>query len=430
MSLKKALRLFSSMSLALVLLGLIALACVAGGVIPQNGLPAQYEALYGPGWAAALQALQLHRVFSALWFQALVVLLMINLCLCSILRFPQTLRQMRRGYTLDRRLQTEAAPLAELPADRADAYFKAMGFPRWQTSPREDGAWRYAARRKIGLWGSWVSHLGMLVIAVAFALGQWLMFEGSVYGVPGQTLPLADTSLTITINAFDILFRADDTVEQYVADLTVRDEAAGTSVSGRAMVNQPLNAYGKHFYQNSTGWAATLATYVGDELLDTRPFFAGESLDLQEISAEALPLALVFHALYPDYIQGPDGPRTRSPQLNNPAALFSLYYQGKLVDMNVAGMGYDIKVADTRFVLSAPRPYTLIQVVGDPAIPLATAGGGLMLVGLFLAFYWRPEELWAKVEGQKATVWGRSPRGAQLFEDRARAALKAIEEDV
>ena len=42
--LKKVLRLFSSMKLALLLLGLIVAACVLGGLIPQGAQPAVYEA--------------------------------------------------------------------------------------------------------------------------------------------------------------------------------------------------------------------------------------------------------------------------------------------------------------------------------------------------------------------------------------------------
>ena len=109
-------------------------------------------------------------------------------------------------------------------------------------------------------------------------------------------------------------------------------------------------------------------------------------MELKDLHEDYMDLALVVHALYPDVIMTPAGPRTASPHLNNPAVLFSLYYQGKLVDQNLVGIGHDIKASDYRFVLSSPQPYTLIQIVSDPSLPLVMAGGVLMLIGLFRPF--------------------------------------------
>ena len=427
MLLKKILRLFSSMKLALLLLGLIVAACIVGGLIPQSAHTAQYEAQYGEGLAQALQVMQLDSIFTAWWFLLLVGLLLINLLLCSLLRFPAVLRQCREGFSLTKRLH-KGDHLFELSCEEThnEAFFRKMGFSRVQTIEFEGHNWRYANRRRLGVWGSWLSHLGMLVIVVGFALGQILLFETSVYGVPGQTLPVPGSDLAVTIDSFEIKLRADDTVEQYIADLTVHKTGEVNGVSGKAMVNAPLNAYGKNFFQNSTGWAVQSSNYQGEELLDSRILFAGESIDLQAINADYMPLTMVLHALYPDFINDGSGPRTRSPNLNNPAALFSIYYQGKLVDMNVAGMGYDIKVADYRFVLSQPQPYTLIQVVGDPATPMTAAGGALMLLGLMLAFYFRPEELWMRLDGEQTAIFGRSASGASLFIDRAEMTVKEL----
>lgn len=417
---------FASMRLALLLLGLIVVACVLGGIIPQGANPAQYTALYGQTGADAVLLLQLHRVFTAWWFVALVALLVVNLLLCSILRYPSLLRRHREGYSLRQRLAADN-PLFhyECTPQQGQMIFKSMGFRTAAETRDDDGVWHYAVRRRAGLWGSWLSHLGMLVIVVGFALGQLTHFETSLYGVPGQRLPVQGTGLEVGIEAFDIILRPDHTVEQYKALLTVYHPDGG-QISGTSMVNFPLQAYGRSFLQNSTGWAATLDTYKGDQPLDSRILFAGESLELTKLDPDHTDLALVFHALYPDFVRDSTGPRTRTPYLNNPAALFSLYYQGKLVDMNVAGMGYDIKAADYRFVLSEPQPFTLIQVVSDPTLPMVAAGGGLMLIGLFLAFYLRTEELWMRVQDGQATVWGYTEKGAALFSDKAAIVHKEV----
>jgi cytochrome c biogenesis protein len=428
--LKKVLAWFASMHLALLLLGLILLACIVGGVVPQNAQPVQYTALYGDGVAQVLLFLQLDRVFTATWFVSLMALLLVNLCLCSVLRFPQVFRQYRQGFSLKKRL---AAPQSTFsyPCTQQSGrqLLSKMGFAKLENVTDDEGRnYLYGVRRRAGLWGSWLSHLGMLVIVVGFALGQMLHFETYVYGVPGQRLAIEGTELEVSIEDFDIHLRDDHTVEQYEAHLTVyhRD---GRQVTGVAQVNAPLQAFGKSILQNATGWACMLTTWQDDKVLDERILFAGESLEVQDIDPNARDLALVFRAFYPDYVRGKQGPATKSPYLNNPAALFSLYYQGKLVDTNVAGMGYDIKAADIRFVLSNPQPYTLLQVVADPTLPVVAVGGALMLIGLFLAFYWRPEEGWMQcAENNECTVYGYTKKGGALFADKAAMIFKEVQQ--
>ncbi len=424
---KKILRAFSSMRLALLLLGLVVLACVLGGLIPQGARPENYQALYGDTLGLLLQSMLLNQVFTAWWFIALIGLLMLNLCLCSVLRFPAVYRQFVSGFTLEKSLKNAKPAFAfDLPADQVLPFFARMGFskPKAQTILGED--YVYQSRRRLGLWGSWLSHLGMLLIVVGFALGQMMHVDTSVYGVPGQKKKVDSQPFEVQINAFDILLREDNTVEQYIADLTVFNLEDGSSVTGQSKVNHPLHAYGHSFLQNATSWAANVDSYQGEERLDSRVLCAGESIELSSINPEYMDLALVFHALYPDYVMTRTGPMTNSPHLKNPAALFSLYYQGKLVDQNIAGMGFDIKVADYRFVLSNPQPYTLIQIVSDPSLPLVFLGGILMLLGLFLAFYLRPEEVWAKMSPGMDQVYGHTQRGSFLFSDKASLAIKEL----
>ncbi|MGI6690225.1 MAG: cytochrome c biogenesis protein ResB [Christensenellales bacterium] len=424
---KKLLSWLASMRLALALMGIILLACVIGGIVPQNAQSVQYAELYGEGLAQAIQFLHLHKVFTAWWFVALMGLLLVNLLLCSILRFPQVYRQYQEGYCLQRRLSAKQLSFSyPCTHEIGQQFLKKMGFGKLKAVQDIEGQqYLYGVRRRFGVWGSWLSHLGMLVVVIGFALGQMLHFETSVYGVPGQRLSVPGTDLDVRIDAFDIHLREDHTVEQYETSLTVYNQD-GRQVSGVSRVNAPLHAFGKSFLQNATGWTCTLTTWQGEELLDERILFAGESLELKELNPDARDLVLVFHALYPDYIRGAKGPATRSPYLNNPAALFSLYYQGKLVDMNVAGMGYDIKAADTCFVLSAPQPYTLLQIVADPTLPLVASGGVLMLAGLFLAFYWRPEEGWMLLSEETCTVHGYSRKGSTLFANKAAIIFKEV----
>jgi cytochrome c biogenesis protein len=417
---KKMLRVFSSMHLALVLLGLIVLSCVLGGIIPQGALPQDYRDLFGETFSQVILFAGFDRVFTAWWFILLMGLLLINLFLCSLIRFPSTLKLYREGFTLNScLLQTKPSFDLCLSPGRARDFLQQLGFAKPLSQTVDGVHYLYQSRRRLGVWGSWLSHLGMLIIVVGFALGQLLHVDTSVYGVPGQTKQVPGHDIAVQIDAFDIILRDDHTVEQYIADLTVHNTKDNTSVKGQSKVNHPLEAYGMSFLQNATGWAVNVSSFRGEELLDERIVCAGESVELKNLHEDYMDLALVVHALYPDVIMTPAGPRTASPHLNNPAVLFSLYYQGKLVDQNLVGIGHDIKASDYRFVLSSPQPYTLIQIVSDPSLPLVMAGGVLMLIGLFLAFYVRPQQVWVRYEEGQERVYGYTKKGADLFSDKA-----------
>ena len=92
--------------------------------------------------------------------------------------------------------------------------------------------------------------------------------------------------------------------------------------------------------------------------------------------------------------------------------------------MNLAGMGYDIKVGEHRFVLDHPQEYTLIQVVRDPAMGLVAFGGALILLGLTMAFYLRPEELYLLPDDKGIMLLGRSPKGSVLYADKIKNTLR------
>ncbi|NMD38543.1 MAG: cytochrome c biogenesis protein ResB [Christensenellaceae bacterium] len=424
---KKILRVFSSMRLALILLSLIVLACVLGGIIPQGALLHDYRNIFGETLSQVILFAGLDRVFTAWWFILLVGLLLINLFLCSLIRFPSTLKLYNEGFNLNNcLLQKKPSFELQLSSGKARDLLKQLGFKNPISQAVNGEQYLYQSRNRLGVWGSWLSHLGMLIIVVGFALGQLLHVDTSVYGVPGQTKQVQGHDLAVQIDAFEIILRDDHTVEQYIADLTIHNLKDNTSVKGQSKVNNPLQAYGMSFLQNATGWAVNVSSFRGEELLDERIVCAGESVELKAINEDYMDLALVVHALYPDMIMTPTGPKTASPYLNNPAVLFSLYYQGKLVDQNLAGIGHDIKVADYRFTLTSPQPYTLIQIVSDPTLPLVMIGGVIMLIGLFLAFYLRPQQVWVRYEEDCERVYGYTKKGADLFSDKAVMLMKEM----
>ena len=337
----KLLRFLRGMPFSFILLFIIIAACVAGSIIPQGASIGTYTARYGAQWGNAIRWLQLDRVFTCWWFIALAALLCLNLILCSVSRFPAVFR-----------------------------------------------AWKAAGKREFGVWGSWLTHLGLLLLIIGFAAGQILATESTAYGIPGSTQSLPGTGLTLTIDGFDVRLREDNTVEQYTASLTVTN-AAGESRSGTASVNHPFEAFGYSFYQDSMGWACYVDIGKDGQTEKTDLICVGEYTFPNDLPS----LVLLFNKFYPDLAQNPDGSLySVTPRLNNPHFLYSIYYDGTMAAMDLAEPGVSVPVHNYSFTMYDPVEYTLIVAKTDPTAWLVGVSSAVLLAGLFLSFYVRPWE--------------------------------------
>lgn len=416
---KNKLRFLYSMKLAIIILSILVAVCVLGSLIPQGKVDTYYFNAYGEQIGSIIKMLGIDDVFHCWWVIVLAAVLSLNLILCSIIRFPVILHQFKDGYTADRihkiqpfRIETKLKLQPEL--------MKKLHF--FHTQSIEKG-W-YGVKGKSGIWGSWLCHLSLLMILGGYSIGQLMSVDTSVYGIAGQTKTVEGTpeSIQVAIEDFEIRLREDHTVEQYIATLTIENEAQEV-ITGTSQVNAPLDAFGYRFYQNSTGWANTLSVYYKEELIFEDVLCAGESYTLDD-----LPLTFILAQFYPDFAIVDGQPVTLTPYLMNPTSIFALYYEGNLIDMNSVGMEQAIQVDDYVFVLHHPTQYTLIQVLYDPTMEFVLLGALVMLISLFLAFYVRCEECWIVEENGKVVIYGYAQRGALLYEKSLRDKIKRLED--
>ncbi len=410
---KKALKFLSSMRFALILLLILIIACAAGSLVTQNQTLAWYTQRYSERTAALLVAAGLDDVFHSWWFIVITAFLCINLFLCNLVRLPSLVRRFKEAAdpTCIAGAQAAVSLRCRGSRDEVKRLFEKTGFS-WKEGP--DGSC-FAQKQRIGLWGAWVCHLGILIVILGFGLGQILKQEYSVYGVPGQSKPIGDTPLILTIDDFTVDLRDDDTVRQYRTDFTVRNASDGTSRSGSTGVNAPCSLYGMRFYQNSTGWAADIHILKDGELLQEETVCAG---DFTAVSDKP-ELVIYLNAFYPDYVLEEGTPKTRSSDLNNPAYLYSVYYQGRMLGMNALMQEEELTIDEYTVTFSDPRSYTLIQIKRDPFTPAALIGGLLTLAGLFLAFYLQAAWIRAcRVEEDEWLIEAASRKGGAIFNER------------
>ncbi|MBP3878530.1 MAG: cytochrome c biogenesis protein ResB [Lachnospiraceae bacterium] len=405
--LKKAWNFLSSMRFAVILLLVLIAACAAGSFVTQGQTLAWYTQTYSERTAALIMALHLDDVFHSLWFIVLTAFLCLNLLLCNVLRLPSLIRKWKSAGSA-RTVRAHRAEAACRGEKDPDGLFQRLGFRHVE----KDGDFRFGIKNRAGIWGAWVCHLGILLVILGFGLGQSFKEEYTVYGVPGQSRQIGDTSYILTIDAFDVDLREDETVRQYAADITVRNASDGTSASGTAAVNAPLTMFGMKFYQNSTGWACDMKVEKDGEEIQKETVCAGDYLAIKDKPD----LLVLFNVFYPDYVMDPEnGPMTASSELKNPAYLYSAYYQGRMLGMNALTGDEVLTIDEYTITFENPRNYTLIQVKKDPFTPLALIGGLVTLIGLILAFYVQPAWIRAEKNGDEWITEAGSRKGGALF---------------
>ena len=412
---KKLWKFLGSMQFAVILLVILAAACAGGSFLTQGLSFEEYKALYSERTAGLILALGLDDVFHSWWFLLLTAFLCGNLLLCNLLRLPQLLR--RTKALSDPGKLGAPAVTAENISD-PDALLAKLRMPKaLETADAEGRPLRISVQNRIGLWGAWVCHLGILLLILGFALGQMTKEEYTVYGVPGQTKQIGETDYWLKIRDFHVDWSEDGNVEQYTAGLTVIDNADENDPLAEdtvASVNHPGSAFGFKLYQNSTGDAARLTVRRDGETVRDTWLCVGE-----EEQMLGTPLWLQLRSVLWEEAEG---------ERVDPGYAYLIFINDELYTMNVQAEGETIPdFAPYEVGFSEAQSYTLIQVKRDRFTPLAFAGGLITLLGLFLAFYLQTNKVWAlQNEDGTWTVHGSSPKGGALFADRFREAAEQL----
>ena len=198
-------RQLTSMRTALILLLMLGLAAIPGSLIPQNRVDAlavaNWQAAH-PGLTPIYERLGLFRVYSSVWFSAIYILLMVSLVGCILPR----LRVYWRGATqpppmaprnLSRLPAYRSAALLPPPTALAARAGKELRRRRFRIRITGDEVIEVSAQRGyLREAGNLLFHLSVVLVLVAFAVGNLFGFRGGVIVVDGQTF-------TNTVEAYD-----------------------------------------------------------------------------------------------------------------------------------------------------------------------------------------------------------------------------------
>ena len=370
---------FASVRLAIFLLTVLALTSVIGTIIPQHQPAAFYVERYSPGLAAFFQALDIPSMYGSWWFVGLLALLAANLIVCSFDRLPNVWRIIRadaadtpieRIEKIPERAYLPNIGEAALPA--VQRLLAARGFKAASESLfiAEKGAWSRL--------GAYIVHLSILIIFAGALVGQHYGFKGSLMLPEGnatgavflnQSREAKPLGFTLRCDFFAIEYYDNGMPKEYLSRLTIIED--GKPVLSRDVkVNQPLRYKGITFYQSSyqpyDDFIVEFTKNGGDRRGFIIPFQQQEEWQEEEMSFGVL------------------NAEARGQQMER----LKLWLKKGGNDPVVLPLAAGEETVYDQYKVRVRQLYaTGLQVAKDPGVPLVYFGCGLLIFGLYVAFF-------------------------------------------
>ncbi|KLU66855.1 cytochrome c biogenesis protein CcsB [Desulfosporosinus acididurans] len=376
-------RIFSSMKLGLVLLGVIAFFSGVGTLFPQADVDPDKAQAVGKIW----QDLGFTHLYSTYWFRLILGFLCINLIVCSIQRFQGIynrtfkLQPPKNRTNIPKKIQETWKGDSESLRNSVQKVLRSRGFK--VIFEENDKQWSYIAiKRRWGNWGSFITHLSFVVLVVGAFIGSSMGFKGFLMAGVGTTVPIHSIQVShgtvkenfdVLINSAEDRFLANGQRDNWYTDLSILENGK-VMARHTISVNHPFTYQGVTFYQSS--------------------FINGVHLTA-DIKGQKVPVILEDRG--GNYFQAPGtdlylvaSAITSDPQ--KPSMLFEVFkgMSENAVQSGQLDFGQTIDIQGAyKLTLDGNSGFTGLQVKQDPGVMVIWLGCALLLLGLILSFYWR-----------------------------------------
>ena len=399
---KKAVRFFRSMRFGIILLCLIAILSVVGTAIPQGREIAWYAQTY-QSFHGTLLMLKLNDVFGSWYFQLLLILLGLNLTLCSLVRI-RAVSAAKAGEREALRRMPQSFQLDEVQQKAVQEGLRAM-----RCREEAEGESLVYSKNGFGRYGSFITHLSILLTIIFGAMALYLPKTVDRSCLPGESVRM-DDGTEIAVESFRI--ENSEGRLDFTSELTVKLPDGRESGLREIKVNHPLSFGPWKVYQQTYGTAGSitvknLETGLDDTLTLTDLVF----LSLDGVNG------LWYEAVYPDLIRDPSGNVTlitnTSGSYPNPVYQVQTASDGVYTPI-LAFPGEELQVGNLSFRFEDPVEYPGLRIKYTPGFinALLCASFLLMIAGFAITFFCQP--VLVRLDPDGCAVGGPKPEGMRI----------------
>lgn len=412
---KKYLTLFQGIKFNIGLFTLLAVASVLGTLIPQtpeNPERVQQFLANHPQWGAILQAAGFFNIYYSWWFIAMLALMAFDVIVCKLIfgKFP--------GFRTFRRAETEPGAVAAQPhkagwtdprdPEHAEAGLESLisnqGYAVQRRELPDGSVLLLGSKHRLQRFGSWVSHVSILIILLANLTGALYGFREVLNVVEGTSERMEHRPWTVTCDKFIVdWYPGTDTPKTFASELRLFTQGR-LAREQQILVNEPMQHEKVRFYQATYGPFLKEAR-IGVFLRNNPKKSPTVMLRLDEEAAvPGTPYTLRILQFVPDFSLNENQEIvSRSVHAQNPALQVLISKNGKPLKApwifeRFPTMQMPPVQADDEFILVlaeyVPSFYTGLQITYDPGADLFWIGCTILVAGLMLLFYFHHRKVW------------------------------------
>lgn len=418
-------RFFASIRLTIVVLLSLAASSIIGTLIPQNADPAAYIRKYGESLYRLFDILHFFDMYHSWWFQLLLLLLTVNIIVCSLERlktvwktvFVKAPKYNPARFEKQEKVFSFSVPRSAEALRGAFSPILARRYRNTRVQSSGEDYYLFGEKGRLTRLGVYAVHLSIVLLVCGGLVGSLAGFEGFVTIPEGETVDAVRLRRSGRMMPLGFSIRCDDFTirfyenrpgmpEEYRSSLSILKQ--GEVVKQKeVIVNDPLRYQGINIYQSSYGKlpAAMQALPAGAEPESARLHITirstGMSYEAQVGIGEVVRLpegqgTLTLQKFLPaaDFGGQNIGPaffgvlhRTGAEPVELMLPLqfpkFDRMRRGELV-IAVADVQGDAYAAARE---SDVRYYTGLQITKDPGVWLVYIGFMVMVAGCFITFF-------------------------------------------
>jgi cytochrome c biogenesis protein len=472
--LTKLLRLLSSVRFGVTLLVLLVVACMIGMLIMQQNVEGfdKYYAELTPSQKLVYGGLGFFDIYHVWYFNALLLVLSLNIVLASIDHFPgawlyisRRKLEASRPYILNQKhhaTMTLRGESRSAVVERINAACRSTGL-RATVTERGGRTHIFAERGAWNRLGAYAVHVSLLTIFLGGFLTAQFGREGQMPLMPGTSastmtnlafeldqIKRVPVSVPFTVTCLDIqqkLIKKDGSIQanntiDWLTRIRINDEYGERE--GLVHLNTPYDYRGYRFFQASF-ISFGMARHVTLRVIPALGASASQEVTIKRDGSATLSdgTKIDFEDFQPDFTMGQGGrPDSRSGEYNNPAAILKVTspsgeqkrayaFEMELPDgapVSAPVLGYKYKLVDFEKV---PLQHVL-AVQKDPGRLPFYAGSLMLIAALCYVFFFSHQRVWTVIQEADApdrfevAVGGNTNRNKLGFEDRFNKLVKAI----
>ncbi len=403
---------FTSVTLSVVLLLTLAATSIIGTFIPQNKTPDEYYSAFGDFLYRFYSMLDFYDMYASPWFRALLLLIVINIIVCSIERLSATwkiifVKTPKFNVSRFRRLANgKEFTIARSSKALIERYepIATKGFEYSRVEETDNGYCIFAEKGRLSRLGVYTVHVSIVLLLLGALIGSIYGFNGYVNITEGDTvnsMRFYDSDRTqrlpfkVRCDKFDVTYYDTGQPKEFRSKLTILEDNKPVKQK-EIIVNDPLRYKGINLFQSSYGKSEAKGLTLNFKIKATGKTYAvpvkiAEVIDVPEGLGKFRIKG--FRNSYP--FRGQDlgesffGTYTtkdgKSTRVTLPTRYPTFDAQVRRGEFSVWGTDHDYTY------------FTGLQVTKDPGVWVVYAGFIVILIGCYITFFMSHQQICIEV---------------------------------